>query len=341
MERTLFPTLLGNEAIKENLALDAAHNRCAHAYLIEGPQGSGKHTLARLIAAASVCENRFHPSHPLPCGVCPLCRRILNGISADVLVLNREEKATIGVDVIREMKESLYITPNDADKKFYFIEEAHLMTPQAQNSLLLSLEEPPPYVMFLLLTENASSLLETIRSRAPVIRMETFSPRRILELLPLILPAGDPAEKASPERKLAAAAASNGALGQAIGLLRQENEDGRREKAARLAKELTGKTKQSDFLAFLSSNLFGESRENVLAVLTLTQTAIRDMLAVKKVEGAGLLFYCSEDDLPDGIFRISTGQLIRLYHLLCAVSEDIAANGSIPTALFRLTTKKR
>ena len=183
MRRDFFPDLYGNEKIKQNLAVDAARGKCAHAYIIEGPDGSGKHLLARLLAASSVCAEREHPTHPVPCRVCPNCHRILHDISADVSYISLNGKASIGVEAIRNMKQNLYVTPNDGEKKFYIIENAELMTVQAQNSLLLSLEEPPEYVMFFLLTTHSAGLLETIRSRAPTVRMEQFSPKRILDFL--------------------------------------------------------------------------------------------------------------------------------------------------------------
>ena len=137
--RAVFPALIGNETIKSILAADLAKDTGAHAYILEGPRGSGKHTAALQIAAAVLCENRGDPNRPLPCGSCSACRKILGGFSVDVMTVTNGDKASLGVDAIRAVKESLYVTPNDGEKKFYLIENAHLMTTQAQNALLLSL----------------------------------------------------------------------------------------------------------------------------------------------------------------------------------------------------------
>lgn len=338
MGREIFPQLLGNEKIKGNLAMDAANNKSAHAYIIEGLPGSGKHLLARLICAASVCQHRESDLYPLPCGECPTCRRILRDISPDVTYISLNGKASIGVDAIRTMKETLYITPNDSDKKFYIIEDAELMTAQAQNSLLLSLEEPPEYVMILLLTTHAAGLLETIRSRAPVIRMEVFSPKEVREYLT----AGDfihPAEYS--ESKLTEAAyLSNGAIGQAAAYLQSDGEtENRRALAARLADGLVGKTRVSELLAFVSDSLSIE-REAVLEVLALTQTALRDMIAVKKTDEGLLLFYFSENDMPEDARRVSVRKLIYLYDMIHNAYENISMNGSIQTVLTELVLKK-
>ncbi len=338
MDREMFPQLLGNEKIKNNLAVDAANNKSAHAYIIEGVDGSGKHLLAKLISAASVCTNRDTPSHPVPCGVCPTCHRILNDISADVTVVSTNGKASIGVEAIRNLKQTLYVTPNDGEKKFYIIENAELMTVQAQNSLLLSLEEPPEYVMFFLLTTHSAGLLETIRSRAPTVRMESFSPKAILEFLR----SGkflDP--RAFTEDRLTEAAyLADGAIGQAITLLEdQEETTDRRRIAALLAENLVEKTRPSELLEFVSDNLLIE-REAVLDILLLARTAVRDMIALKKSDEDSFLFYFSEEDMPKSTRRISVRKLLWLYEILRQAHENISMNGSVSTALTELVLKK-
>ncbi|MBR3423385.1 MAG: DNA polymerase III subunit delta, partial [Clostridia bacterium] len=138
--REIFKQLFGNERLKAALGESIANGTASHAYIIDGPKGTGKHTVATLAAAALSCENRSDVRFPLPCGVCPVCVRILKGISADVITVSKEDKASIGVGRIRSIREDLYVTPNDSDKKIYIIEDADLMTPQAQNALLIFLE---------------------------------------------------------------------------------------------------------------------------------------------------------------------------------------------------------
>ena len=130
------------------------------------------------------CEHRKDGKQSLPCGKCLACRKIAEGVSPDVTFIRRaEDRATLGVSIIRDLREDLYIAPNENEKKVYIIEEADRMTDEAQNALLLSLESPPPYVVFLLLTQNVDSLLETIRSRAPVLRLQTFGADEIHNFL--------------------------------------------------------------------------------------------------------------------------------------------------------------
>ena len=174
--KEIFPGIIGNEGIKKLFS----EGNPAHAYIIEGPEGSGKHTIARQLCASMVCENRASETFPLPCGVCPSCRKILNSMSVDCLTVSGGSRSgSIGVESVRSIRQSLYVAPNDGDRKFYIIEDAHRMTEQAQNALLLSLEEPPGFVSFFLLCESSLGILETIRSRAPVIKTELFPPEFI------------------------------------------------------------------------------------------------------------------------------------------------------------------
>ena len=198
--KRLFPQMLGNESLCRRLGREFSGGEHAHAYILSGERGSGKHTLARLIAMAVSCENRGRPDGDLPCGTCRSCRKILSGNAPDFVTVSRpEDRATMGVDVIRDLRSGLHVLPNDTDVRVYVIEDAHLMTPAAQNAFLLTLEEPPPFVLFLLLTESADALLETVRSRAPIFRMQPLSPETIREKLLADHPAAQALAQKEPE----------------------------------------------------------------------------------------------------------------------------------------------
>lgn len=325
-ERKIFPEIIGNEKIKKLLSSDIAAGKGAHAYILSGPKGSGKHTVARMICAAAACENRSDPMFPLPCGTCESCRKILSGVSVDVLTLSRGDRATIGVDPVRELRSTLYVTPNDGDRKFYIIEEAHLMTTQAQNALLLSLEEPPPYVMFLLLCDDASALLETIRSRAPVIKTERFSPDFIQKYL------ADRHPNTKRDRQVYAAHLADGSLGAAEELL--TNGDGEiklYKKAEELVSALLS-PRRSEKVTILSS--LPKDRKSVCRILSLSRIALRDAVAAKK--GGELLFYGKEDGVPELTKKISVRRIIELAKELERAELDISSNCSVNTVMTAL-----
>lgn len=139
----------------------------SHAYIFSGSAASDKDKLAEETAAAIVCsgENR-------PCGICSGCRKAMEHIHPDISIIAREKgKSEIYVSQIREIRADAAVLPNDAAKKVYIIKEAESMNSSAQNALLKLLEEPPSYCCFILVTENAGSLLQTVRSRCIEIRL--------------------------------------------------------------------------------------------------------------------------------------------------------------------------
>jgi DNA polymerase-3 subunit delta' len=138
------------------------------AYLISGPAGSGKLAAAKRLAAAMVCSG----TGAKPCNHCRNCKKSSAGIHPDIILVTRPaDKREITVDQIRTIRADASVLPNEAERKVYIICDAQSMNIQAQNALLKTLEEPPYYVTFLLLADNPSRLLETIRSRCAEIRM--------------------------------------------------------------------------------------------------------------------------------------------------------------------------
>ncbi len=155
-----FEGLLGNERLKDNLRSSINRGRISHFYLISGPAGAGKRTLAKLLAAAILCK-----SGEKPCGCCAACRKVLGSGHPDFITIDDPEKKTVSVDLIREARSDIYIRPNEADHKIYLFPRAQDMGIPGQNALLKVLEEPPAYGVFILLTDNPQKLLPTVRSR--------------------------------------------------------------------------------------------------------------------------------------------------------------------------------
>ncbi len=205
-----FDALLGNEQLKIDLARSLQTGHISHCYLITGPEGSGKHTLAKLLAAAILCQSRDKP-----CGVCHPCRKVLEGLHPDFITVDDPEHKTVSVDVIRRSREDVFIQPNEADHKIYLFPRAQDMGLPGQNALLKILEEPPAYAVFLLLAASPEKLLPTVRSRCRELKLSAL-PREMLESrLSQDFP------QASREDIRRAAVRSGGFLGQARQLLEE------------------------------------------------------------------------------------------------------------------------
>jgi len=203
-----FEGLLGNERLRENISRSIGRGRVSHFYLISGPVGSGKHTLARLMAAAILCK-----SQEKPCCSCSACRKVLSGTHPDFITVDEPEKKTVSVDLIRRARADIYIRPNESDKKIYLFPRAQDMGLPGQNALLKVLEEPPAYGVFLLLTDNPEKLLPTVRSRCTELTLTALPESLLQAQLRSRFPNAD------PEQLQAAALRSGGYLGQAIDLL--------------------------------------------------------------------------------------------------------------------------
>lgn len=205
-----FDKLLGNDRLKQNLAESLAKGHISHFYLISGPEGSGKHTLAALLAAAILCQG----SHK-PCLTCTPCRKVMDGNHPDFITVDDPEKKTVTVDLIRQARADIYIQPNESEHKIYLFPRAQDMGIPGQNALLKVLEEPPKYGVFILLTDNPEKLLPTVRSRCTELKLQALPEALLRRQLAQIFP------QAQEEDILAAISRSGGFLGQALALLRE------------------------------------------------------------------------------------------------------------------------
>ena len=203
-----FDALLGNERLKDNLSSSINRGRISHFYLISGPTGSGKRTLAQLLAAAILCKESDKP-----CGVCASCRKVFGNGHPDFITIDDPEKKTVSVDLIRDARSDIYIRPNEADHKIYLFPRAQDMGIPGQNALLKVLEEPPAYGVFILLTDNPQKLLPTVRSRCTELSLTGLSEAIATKHLRAAFP------EASEKDIQAAVVRSGGFLGQAMEIL--------------------------------------------------------------------------------------------------------------------------
>ena len=175
-----FKDIVGQEQIKEHLGNALSTGKVSHAYIINGEKNAGKEFIARVFAMALQCEN----GGAEPCQECRSCKQALSNNHPDIIRVIHEKPNTISVDDIRsQVNNDVAIKPYSSVYKIYIINEAEKMTPQAQNAILKTLEEPPAYAVILLLTANLNALLPTILSRCVVLNMKPVSDELVRQYL--------------------------------------------------------------------------------------------------------------------------------------------------------------
>ena len=343
-----FDGFLGNEELKARLERDIAAGKLAHAYMIEGPEGSGKRTLARLIAAAAACRE----SDP-PCMKCVSCDKIMREQSPDVITVGAEAgKVQLGVDVIRRLREDAVFAANDLDTKTYIFPEADTMNVQAQNALLKLLEEPPDGVRFLLLTTNSQGLLATIRSRAPLLRTEALEDDVIADWLGRNDQNAMALKRSDPQAFAVAVRLSSGSLGRAMALCDPEESEecmrlwGCADKLIRLLADRTapgGDLRLREFASRLLSNIPqpkskkgsketsaksspAKQREELAAVYDLTSDAARDLIAVRLSENMRPLFFPDRSAAAQLADRFPMTLLTRLLDAASSAVRGLSGN---------------
>ena len=175
-----FKDVVGHKDILKYISSAVENNRVSHAYILNGERGSGKKMLANLFAMTLLCETGDNE----PCGKCHSCKQAESGNHPDIIRVTHERPNSISVDDIRtQVNNTVDIKPYQGPYKVYIIPQADMMTPQAQNAILKTIEEPPSYAVFLLLTENAETLLPTINSRCVMLKLRNIKDTLIKKYL--------------------------------------------------------------------------------------------------------------------------------------------------------------
>ena len=320
-----FEGLIGNEDIKSTLGNAISHSEFLHAYIIEGAEGTGKHTVARLAACGIQCRGCTESNR------CNICQKILNDNCADVRFFD-----AFKVDDVRKIKETLYESPTECDFKIYILNNAEKMNVKAQNALLISLEDPPKNVVFFLLCTDANVLLETIRSRAQILRTKPLSHEQMRSyIIKNKLYAGS--EETLDEILLS----SRGSLGYALDMLNESRAQELlkdREKARELAVSLL---KNDSSTVSLLWSMFNMTREKLKDLFAFTLIALRDLAISKKAKSAPLCFFTSHNDALSISSKYTVQRILHVYSALEGSIEDLNINANVPNTLTSLITNSK
>ena len=224
-----FKDVVGHKDILKYISSAVENNRVSHAYILNGERGSGKKMLANLFAMTLLCETGDNE----PCGKCHSCKQAESGNHPDIIRVTHEKPNSISVDDIRtQVNNTVDIKPYQGPYKVYIIPQADMMTPQAQNAILKTIEEPPSYAVFLMLTENAETLLPTINSRCVMLKLrnikDTLIKKYLMENLEI------------PDYKADMCTAfAQGNMGRAIMLANSDHFNEIREEAVQLLKHIS------------------------------------------------------------------------------------------------------
>ncbi len=169
-------------SVRESLTNILKSGNIPHAFLFSGPRGTGKTSLARILAKSINCTN--HKTIE-PCNSCSSCISITNGNNIDVIEMDAASNR--GIDDIRSLRDQVKLAPSSSKAKIYIIDECHMLTAEASNALLKTLEEPPSHVYFILATTNPEKIIDTIKSRTTTIQFTKASQEEILRCLKRVL----------------------------------------------------------------------------------------------------------------------------------------------------------
>jgi len=310
--------VVGQDAQMELFLKTAEKGMLAHSFIITGPDGVGKSVFARFMASYMLCT-----SQNKPCGICSNCIRIKNNNHPDVIEIT--PKNSIGVDDIRSLNEKINTKPYESDKKIIIIKGADFITVQGQNAFLKTLEEPPLDTTIIMLAENINLILDTIKSRCQIYKLNRISINKVKEYLISINVEERKAELFSN--------LSDGIIGNALKMLDSRYQILRDETC-----NIFIKMAQFNPLDFLMiEDFFIENKGNIQAVFDILITLIRDISIFKNTLNEA---YCLNIDKIDMVKNLSgilsNEKLNRLLEIILNTKGNIDNNVNYQMAITSL-----
>ena len=276
-----FKDVVGHRDIIQYIQDAVQQQKVSHAYILNGQRGSGKKMLARLFSMTLQCES----SGSEACGECRSCMQAKGDNQPDIITVRHEKPASISVEDIRgQVNGDIMIKPYSSPYKIYIIPEADLLTVQAQNALLKTIEEPPEYAVIFLLTENADSLLATIRSRCVMLKLRNIKDKLVKKYLMEQLQVPD------YQADLCAAFAQ-GNIGRAMMLAKSEHFNEIKEEAIQLLKYIDEMELQEIVSAIKEIQKYKLEVTDYLDIITIWY---RDVLLYKATKDVGGLIFSDQ-----------------------------------------------
>jgi DNA polymerase-3 subunit delta' len=321
-----FEDMIGQREVLDNLHNSLIDNKVGHAYAFCGPEGIGKRTMAGIFADMLLC---IEPSNGKPCGECQACRLHVGGVNPDFRRVAAAGSG-IGVDDIRKMLSDIVIRPMYSKRKVYIIEDAGDMTVQAQNCMLKTLEEPPPYAVIILTAARYESLLETIRSRVTRINFRKNSYEEVKLALQIKMGYGE-AEAG------VIAAWSDGVIGKALEIA---GSDEFRTTRDRTINEMEKLRKSGIKGIFEAAAFFEENRETNEIVFDIMETYFRDILVANVTGNENMLINKDKKDIIfNNVRNYSSIKLAYIIGQIAAIRREIKQNANFMLAVENLLIK--
>ena len=291
-----FAEVVGKDHVVKTLTAALASGRLRHAYLFTGPRGVGKTSVARLLARALNCTGE-----PKPCNQCPNC---LTAINSSLDIIEMDAASNRSIDAVRDLREKVNLAPSQGQYKVYIIDEVHMLTTEAFNALLKTLEEPPPHAVFILATTEAHKLPETIVSRTQAFNFKPITAADIATHLAKI--AVSEKIDITPEALEIIATAARGGFRDAISLLDQLAGSGAQTITAELTRDLLGYS-ASEEVASLSRALATRDTAAALQVMArLDASGAQAGMIAQQLAGQWrnvLLVSCGAASAQDDVVR--------------------------------------
>ena len=278
--------IIGHESIKNYLQEAVAKDKPSHAYIFNGGEGIGKRTMAEIFVKSLMCEGEGEA----PCGICRACKQCDTGNNPDVFHVTHAKQAITVEDVRSQIIGPMEIKPYSSKYKVFIVDEAEKMNEAAQNALLKTFEEPPEYGIMILLTTNADSFLETIRSRAVVLNFQLVGQKEIVEFLMR--------EKRVPDYLAAnVAACANGCPGMAYHWIDDAEFQEELEECLRILRKIE---RIDTPTAIDTARKWAKNKEDAYFFLNIFEIWLRDVLLIKSTGKSGKCLLKNEESYERG-----------------------------------------